>query len=78
MEYRAATALHKEFPVTIVSVFISTLMSVIVYTLLFAGVHKLFTIAKDLGDIKTLLKDERMRQRSHLTPPVDELDTIRM
>jgi hypothetical protein len=38
-------------------VLLSTLTSILAYTLLAAGVHKLYTIGNDLSEIKKMLRD---------------------
>lgn len=46
----------------VLPVLIGTITSIIAYTLLFAGVYRLFTIAGDLSEIKELLREQK-RQR---------------
>ena len=54
-------------------VLLSTLSSILAYTLLAAGVHKLYTIGNDLSEIKKLLQDRTAKR--HNTPELD-VETI--
>ena len=52
----------------ILSTIIGTITSIVAYTLLLTGVYKLFSIGKDVAEIKKLLRD---RTREHDAHPVN-------